>query len=111
MASSLVRGYASRDSCPSALRCPEGARHGEPVGLHGLEKSDAVREEGTMMTRLVDVSVGSGPPHDRTCSLQRAARVRAVSGNTSTARVCGAALRKLSSRMRQSASEMCEQGS
>ena len=36
----------------------EGARHGEPVGLHGLEQSDALREEGTMMTRPVDVSVG-----------------------------------------------------
>jgi hypothetical protein len=38
----------------------EGARHGEPVGLHGLETSDALREEGTMMTRPVDVSVGVG---------------------------------------------------
>jgi hypothetical protein len=42
----------------------EGARNGEPVGLHGLEKSDdAVREETAMMTLPVDVSMGSGPPH------------------------------------------------
>ena len=38
----------------------EGARNGEPVGLYGLEKSDALREEGPMMTRPVDVSVGVG---------------------------------------------------
>jgi len=72
----------------------EGARNGEPACLHGLEKSHALREEGTMMVLPVDVSVRvgrrmparvlarmattgiylvRGVPRD----LQRAARVRA----------------------------------
>ena len=62
--SSRVRGYASRDSSPNALPMSEGARHGEPVGLHDLEKSHALREEGTTVTLPVDVS-GGGPPHAR----------------------------------------------
>ena len=35
----------------------EGARNGEPACLHGLEKSHALREEGTMMV----LPVGVGP--------------------------------------------------
>ncbi len=38
----------------------EGARHGEPACLHGLENSHALREEGTMMTLPADVFVGRG---------------------------------------------------
>jgi hypothetical protein len=41
----------------------EGARNGEPVGLHGLEENDALREEETMMMLPVGVSVRGGPPH------------------------------------------------
>jgi hypothetical protein len=92
----------------------EGARHGEAVGLHGLEKRHALREEGTMMTPPVDVSVGGHRLRARVParlatrgiywmrggarSLQRAARVHAVSENTTLGwvlvqafrRVCGA---------------------
>ena len=40
---------------------PEGARHGELACLHGLENRHALREEGTMTVRPVDVPVGVGP--------------------------------------------------
>ena len=39
----------------------EGARHGEPACLHGLENRHALREEGTMMVLPADVPVGVGP--------------------------------------------------
>ena len=93
----------------------EGARHGEPVGLHGLETSHALREEGATMTLPVDVSRG-GPPRMRARvlarlatrgisvvrgvprSLQRAARVRAVSENTTLGWVLVQALREYAAR-------------
>jgi hypothetical protein len=77
-----------------SLPMSEGARNGRAAGLHGLEKSHALREEETMMVLPVDVSVRvgrrmadrvlarmattgiylvRGVPRD----LQRAARVRA----------------------------------
>src|SRR5437867_5200492 len=89
----------------------EGARNGEPPCLHGLEKSHALREEGTIMVLPVDVSVRvgrrlparvlgrlatsgiylvRGVPRD----LQRAARVRAVSENTTLGGVLVQALRE-----------------
>jgi hypothetical protein len=58
--SSLVLGYPSRALCQSGLPMSEGARNGEPACLHGLEKSHALREEGTMMVLPVDVSVRVG---------------------------------------------------
>jgi len=113
--SSRVRGYASRDSSPNALPMSEGARHGEPVGLHDLEKSHALREEGTTVTLPVDVSGGGAtacalaywldwPPGASTwCAaspapFQRAARVRAVSENTTLGWVLVQALREYAAR-------------
>jgi hypothetical protein len=39
----------------------EGARRGEPVAFTGLKKGHALREEGTMTVRPVNVSGGVGP--------------------------------------------------
>ena len=59
--SALVPGYPSRDSCPNGLRCPRALVTAIPRGLHGLENSHAMREEGTLMVLPVDVPGGVGP--------------------------------------------------
>ena len=112
--SSRVRGYASRDSSPNALPMSEGARHGEPVGLHDLEKSHALREEGTTVTLPVDVSGGGhrmrarvlarlatrgiylvrgvprSLPAGRTCARREREHHARLGARASIARVCGA---------------------